>query len=97
KNVNVLVVASAVAVAVDPDALRAVVADACMDVAGQMVGDAEGATKVVEIRVMGAESDDDASRAARRVAESALCKCSWYGEDPYWGHRDRDRGHRRSA
>ena len=23
--------------------------------------------------------------AARRIADSALCKCSWYGEDPYWG------------
>jgi glutamate N-acetyltransferase/amino-acid N-acetyltransferase len=50
-----------------------------------MVGDAEGATKVVEVRVTGAASDDDALRAARQVAQSALCKCSWYGQDPYWG------------
>jgi glutamate N-acetyltransferase/amino-acid N-acetyltransferase len=50
-----------------------------------MAGDAEGATKVVEVRVVGAESDDDAARAARRVADSNLCKSSWYGQDPYWG------------
>jgi glutamate N-acetyltransferase/amino-acid N-acetyltransferase len=23
--------------------------------------------------------------SARKVAESQLCKCSWYGQDPYWG------------
>ena len=50
-----------------------------------MCGDAEGATKVVEVRVVGAASNDDARAAARQVAESNLCKCSWYGEDPYWG------------
>ncbi len=55
------------------------------DLAEQMAGDAEGATKVVRVRVVGAASDDDAAKAARRIAESNLCKCSWYGEDPYWG------------
>jgi glutamate N-acetyltransferase/amino-acid N-acetyltransferase len=39
----------------------------------------------VEIHVVGAQSDDEARVAARQVAESQLCKCSWYGEDPYWG------------
>ena len=61
------------------------VAEACADLARQMAGDAEGATKVVEVVVTGARIDEDARRAARRVAESQLCKCSWYGEDPYWG------------
>jgi len=35
--------------------------------------------------VRGAGSDAEAARAARRVAESQLVKCSFYGEDPYWG------------
>ena len=70
---------------VGDDALAAAVARACDDLAGQMVLDAEGATKVVRVRVTGAASSDDARRAARRVAESQLCKCSWYGADPYWG------------
>jgi glutamate N-acetyltransferase/amino-acid N-acetyltransferase len=64
---------------------RAAVAEACLDLATQMVGDAEGHTKVVEVRVSGALSDDDARAAARKVAESQLVKCSWYGQDPYWG------------
>ena len=33
----------------------------------------------------GAATDADAAAAARKVAESQLVKCSWYGQDPYWG------------
>lgn len=61
------------------------VAAACLDLAQQMVGDAEGHTKVVTVEVTGALSDDEARAGARRVAESQLVKCSWYGQDPYWG------------
>ncbi len=66
-------------------AFQGAVAEACYDLATQMVGDAEGHTKVVEVRVTGALSDDDARAGARKVAESQLVKCSWYGRDPYWG------------
>ena len=69
----------------DPVAFGAAVAEACFDLAAQMVGDAEGHTKVVQVRVTGALSDDDARAGARKVAESQLVKCSWYGKDPYWG------------
>lgn len=84
-NDTVLLLASGLAGPVDPIFLANAVADACADLARQMCADAEGATKVVEVKVIGAASDDDAARAARRVAESNLCKTSWYGEDPYWG------------
>ena len=50
-----------------------------------MAGDAEGATKVVRLSVTGAASDADAEAGARQIARSALCKCSWFGQDPYWG------------
>jgi glutamate N-acetyltransferase/amino-acid N-acetyltransferase len=84
-NDTVLLFASGVAGSVDGTALAAAVAVACTELAEQMVVDAEGATKVVRVQVTGAATADDARRAARRVAESQLCKCSWYGEDPYWG------------
>ncbi|MBW3643505.1 MAG: bifunctional glutamate N-acetyltransferase/amino-acid acetyltransferase ArgJ [Actinobacteria bacterium] len=86
-NDTVLLLASGAAGGgpVGDDALAAAVTRACDDLAAQMVLDAEGATKVVRVRVTGAASADDAHRAARRVAESQLCKCSWYGGDPYWG------------
>ncbi len=61
------------------------VAAVCLDLATQMVGDAEGHTKVVRLFVTGALSDEEARTGARKVAESQLVKCSWYGKDPYWG------------
>jgi glutamate N-acetyltransferase/amino-acid N-acetyltransferase len=67
------------------DELGAAIRDVCCSLAGQMVGDAEGATKVVQLRVTGAVDDTEAAAAARKVAESQLVKCSWYGQDPYWG------------
>jgi glutamate N-acetyltransferase/amino-acid N-acetyltransferase len=66
-------------------ALREATSTACADLAAQMAGDAEGATKVIRVRVTGARSAAEAYRAARKVAESQLVKCSFFGEDPYWG------------
>jgi glutamate N-acetyltransferase/amino-acid N-acetyltransferase len=84
-NDTVILLASGAAGPVDPAAFAAAVAEACLDLATQMVGDAEGHTKVVKVRVTGAASDAEARQAARKVAESQLVKCSWYGADPYWG------------
>ncbi|MBV8980493.1 MAG: bifunctional glutamate N-acetyltransferase/amino-acid acetyltransferase ArgJ [Acidimicrobiia bacterium] len=58
---------------------------ACNSLARQMAADAEGATKTVRVLVTGARSDDEARQAARKVAESQLVKCSFFGADPYWG------------
>ena len=85
-NDTVLVLASGRAGDVeDEEEFGAALAQACRSLAEQMAGDAEGATKVVRITVRGAESVAEARQAARKVAESQLCKCSWYGKDPYWG------------
>jgi len=71
--------------AVGLGALTDALGRACGDLAGMMAADAEGATKVAHVVVTGAVSDDEAHRAARKVADSALVKCSLNGEDPYWG------------
>ncbi len=84
-NDTVLLLASGRASPVDQADLDAAVAAACADLAGQMAGDAEGATKVVTMTVTGAATDAEAKAGARKVADSSLCKCSWYGRDPYWG------------
>jgi len=84
-NDTVMLLASGRAGAVDAAAFHAAVAEACASLAAQMAGDAEGATKVVRVRIKGAASDAEARRGARKVAESQLVKCSWYGNDPYWG------------
>lgn len=85
-NDTVILLASGVAgPPSDPAAFASAVAEVCLDLATQMVGDAEGHTKVVRVQVTGAASDDEARAGARKVAESQLVKCSWYGKDPYWG------------
>ena len=61
------------------------VAEACFSLAAQMAGDAEGATKVVRVVVQRRGLRRRGAAGARNVAQSPLCKCSWYGEDPYWG------------
>ncbi len=58
---------------------------ACADLTMQMALDAEGMTKIVELRVTGAASDAEARKAAKAIAENNLVKCSWHGGDPYWG------------
>ncbi|MEY2467869.1 MAG: glutamate N-acetyltransferase / amino-acid N-acetyltransferase, partial [Actinomycetota bacterium] len=87
-NDTVIVLASAKAdpaATTDATEIGELITRVCADLAEQMVCDAEGATKTVRVRVVGAASHDDAAKAARRIAESQLTKCSWYGEDPYWG------------
>ncbi|HEX9682387.1 MAG TPA: bifunctional glutamate N-acetyltransferase/amino-acid acetyltransferase ArgJ [Acidimicrobiales bacterium] len=84
-NDTVIVLAGGAAGTAEGDRVGAALADACQHLASQMAGDAEGATKVVRIIVTGARNDAEADRAARQIAESALCKCSWYGKDAYWG------------
>lgn len=57
----------------------------CRDLALQLIGDAEGASKQIEIQVRGARTRVDAVAVARAVARSNLFKCAVHGEDPNWG------------
>jgi len=84
-NDTVLILANGQAGPVDADALIKAIADACESLALQMADDAEGSTKTVFLRVTGAASDAEAAKAARDTANCQLVKCSWYGQDPYWG------------
>ncbi len=84
-NDTVLLLASGSAGPVEPDVLGAALSDACRDLAVQMADDAEGSTKTVFLTVTGAASDAEAAKGARDTANCQLVKCSWYGEDPYWG------------
>lgn len=59
--------------------------EVCFVLARALVRDGEGATKLVEIQVEGADTDRDAERIARSIATSQLCKTAFFGEDPNWG------------
>jgi glutamate N-acetyltransferase/amino-acid N-acetyltransferase len=84
-NDTVLLLASGSAGPADPGALGAALAEACLSLAVQMADDAEGSTKTVFLTVTGAADDAEAAKGARDTANCQLVKCSWYGEDPYWG------------
>ncbi|AZM88335.1 bifunctional glutamate N-acetyltransferase/amino-acid acetyltransferase ArgJ [Streptomyces sp. W1SF4] len=63
------------------DAVRTV----CDDLARQLIGDAEGASKDIRIEVIGAASEQDAVEVGRSIARNNLLKCAIHGEDPNWG------------
>jgi glutamate N-acetyltransferase/amino-acid N-acetyltransferase len=53
--------------------------------ARMVVQDGEGATKLVEIAVVGAATEADARAVADTVAHSSLVKTALFGEDANWG------------
>ncbi len=55
------------------------------ELARQIVQDGEGATRYVTVTVSSAATLTDATLAAKAVANSMLCKTSWFGGDPNWG------------
>jgi glutamate N-acetyltransferase/amino-acid N-acetyltransferase len=57
----------------------------CTSIARMMVTDAEGGTKLIETKVHGALSPEDARKAAREIVSSIGVKTAIYGEDPNWG------------
>jgi len=91
-NDTVVLMASGRAGRVDPSEVLEGVTEVCGGLARQMAADAEGASKIVQVRVTGARTDGEAHQAARKVAGSLLVKCSLNGEDPYWGRVASDLG-----
>lgn len=66
-------------------AYRAMLREVLGGLARQLVRDGEGATRVVEIEVVGAQTVSDARKVAARVACSPLVKTAIGGADPNWG------------
>jgi glutamate N-acetyltransferase/amino-acid N-acetyltransferase len=67
------------------DAFRRALTGAAGQLAGMLVRDGEGVTRVAEVRVEGARTAAEADRVARTVAESPLVKTALHGGDPNWG------------
>jgi glutamate N-acetyltransferase/amino-acid N-acetyltransferase len=64
---------------------RMALAGVAREIAGMIVRDGEGVTRVAEVRIEGARDTDEADRIARTVAESLLVKTALHGGDPNWG------------
>lgn len=67
------------------EAFRTALNDLLKDLALQVVRDGEGARKMVEVTVTGAESDAAAKVIALSIANSPLVKTAIAGEDANWG------------
>jgi glutamate N-acetyltransferase/amino-acid N-acetyltransferase len=67
------------------EVFAAAVERVCLVLARELVADAEGATKVIEVQVRGAANEAEARLAARTVARSNLVKAAVFGADANWG------------
>lgn len=85
-NDTVLLLASgASGVSVNTEQLSTAVQAVCVDLARQLIADAEGATKDICISVVNAATEQDAVQVARAVSRSNLFKTAIHGQDPNWG------------
>ncbi|MFD9550896.1 bifunctional glutamate N-acetyltransferase/amino-acid acetyltransferase ArgJ [Nocardia salmonicida] len=85
-NDTVLLLANgASGIAPSQEDLDAAVFTVCDDLAAQLMADAEGVTKRVQVTVAGAVSEDEALTVARAVARDSLVKTALFGSDPNWG------------
>ncbi len=66
-------------------AFGAALREVCQELAKAIARDGEGATKLVTVRVRGARNSEEATRAAKRIANSVLVKTALFGGDANWG------------
>lgn len=57
----------------------------CIELAKKIAKDGEGATKLIEVEVKNAATENDAEKIAKSVVSSNLVKCAVFGNDPNWG------------
>jgi len=67
------------------DKFQAALISVTVHLAREIARDGEGATKLVEIRVNGADTIEDARKVALTIANSPLVKTAVFGQDPNWG------------
>jgi len=67
------------------DVFQAALDEVCIELAKLIVKDGEGATKFIEIDVIGAAGNEDAKKAAMAIANSNLVKTAFFGQDANWG------------
>ena len=66
-------------------ALEEALSQVCVELAKKIAADGEGATKLVEVTVTGAATEQDADAVARTIANSPLVKTAIAGHDANWG------------
>ena len=69
----------------DFEAFKAALYEICLYLSRCIAKDGEGATKLLECKVAGAKSVEDARLIAKSVICSPLLKCAMFGSDANWG------------
>ncbi|WP_183512035.1 bifunctional glutamate N-acetyltransferase/amino-acid acetyltransferase ArgJ [Paeniglutamicibacter cryotolerans] len=69
----------------DPAEFATGLKDLCIDLALQLIRDAEGAAHDITIRTFNAATEQDAEDVSRTVSRSNLFKTAIFGQDPNWG------------
>ncbi|WP_070120336.1 bifunctional ornithine acetyltransferase/N-acetylglutamate synthase [Bacillus marinisedimentorum] len=57
----------------------------CQDLSKMIARDGEGATRLIEVNVHGAQTEEEAGVVAKKVVGSSLVKTAVYGADANWG------------
>ncbi|BAK34736.1 glutamate N-acetyltransferase/amino-acid acetyltransferase [Microlunatus phosphovorus NM-1] len=68
-----------------PSDLVSAITEVCLDLALQLVADAEGSSHTITIDVVNAASTADAIEVGKSIARNNLFKCAVFGNDPNWG------------
>ncbi len=84
-NDSVIAMASGAGATLTHSMLLSGLIEVCRSLANQLIGDAEGHTKVIAIKTINAASEIDALDVSRACARNNLLKCALFGEDPNWG------------
>lgn len=67
------------------DTFLLLLSETCESLAKQIAKDGEGATKLVEVNVIGAENEEDARMVSKQIIGSNLVKTAIFGADANWG------------
>ena len=82
---TVVILANGLAGAVDAENFETALTKSAMQLAKEIARDGEGATKLIELTVSGAESQRMALQIAKSIINSPLVKTAIHGADPNWG------------
>jgi glutamate N-acetyltransferase / amino-acid N-acetyltransferase len=70
---------------VDKKKFQEALNEICIDLAKKIARDGEGASKLIELKILESKSDEQASKIGKSILNSPLIKTAIYGGDPNWG------------
>jgi len=82
---TVALFANGLAGEVDPHAFQEALNELATELALEVIRDGEGATRIIEAKVIGAANSEQAQKIARSVVDSPLVKTAVHGADANWG------------